>query len=142
MWGTTTKETWIWRGKVVPQICKEAQAMNADLYFIESTEISYENNTEDIRISKDELINSKPSGLLLNMTIGLGPNGNFLLKYSRGELKADVFLDFLIQILRWSENPILLVVENSEIYKSKLISEFIEAQKSRIKLFYTSVAMQ
>ena len=59
-----------------------------------------------------------------------------LIKFTKGPLKAEAFREILVRLVLSSSKPILLVVERRAIYNSKLIMEYVEAQKDRLKLFY------
>jgi hypothetical protein len=136
-WDHATSETWKWRGKILPEICEEARARCADIYFVESAEVSYKDRIDNTCLVKDEVICTEAAGLKndLKMILALNPGGNILVKFTKGSLTAEVFKEFLMQILLGAGKPILLVVERSEIYNSKLIKAFVDAEKHHIKLF-------
>lgn len=119
-------------------ICEEARVTGADIYFVESADISYKDPIENTWLRRDESICTEATGLNsdLSMILALNPGGNIHVRFTRGLLNAEAFQEFIVQILLGADKPILLVVERSEIYDSKLIKEFVEAEKHRLKLFY------
>ncbi len=125
---------------MLPEICDEARVRSAEIYFIESTNISYNDHFENTMLPNDESIGTETDGLNsdLGMILALNHKSNMHLKFTKGSLNAEGFQEFLIDILLGASNPIFLIAEYSEIFNSMLIKKFLRSESHRLKLFYNS----
>jgi len=137
-WGKATDTTWEWRAKELPKICNEANNTDASIYFVENTDIYYKYRekyyqTLDQNCADKEVLRSN---CILNMTLLKNPCGDTLVNFTRGALRDEAFRELIRQRLLAETKPVLIIVERSAIHNSKLIKEFVEANKPRLKLFY------
>lgn len=139
-WDQATDKTWKWRSKVLPEICEMARVISADIYFVENADIFYKDRVKNYHLAADEFLKTEVVGLnsKLSLLLALNPGGNMFVKIADGPIKAEVFREFLEQILLVANKSILLVLEPNVILNSKLIKEFVEAEKHRLRLYYIS----
>ena len=137
-WGKAIDATWDWRAKELQKICNEANNTGASIYFAENTDIYYKYRekyyqTLDQNCADKEVLSSN---CILNMTLLLNPCGNTLVNFTKGALRDEAFRELIKQLILAETTPIFVIVERSAINNSKLIKEFVEANKPRLKLFY------
>ncbi|WP_157636937.1 IS630 family transposase, partial [Burkholderia ubonensis] len=71
----------------------------------------------------------------LNMISALGPQGEFRFMVHDGTVTATVFRAFLGRLMIGAQRPIFLVLDGHPIHKAKLVQDFVQAKKGRLKLF-------
>ena len=145
-WKQATDEIWKWRAKVLPEICEEVKARCATVYFAGSADISFKYCAEKALSPEDKCSATEDIGSNCDLSLttvlnpkgkfAINPMGNMLFKFTKGHPKAEDFRDILVQLLLSASNPIILIVERSEIHKSELLKEFLKSEKRRLQLFY------
>lgn len=72
----------------------------------------------------------------LNIISAVSAQGEFRFMTVKGRVNAHVFLDFLKRLIHNSDRPIYLIVDGHPSHKAKLIADFVDSERERIKLFF------
>ncbi|KVN90080.1 transposase [Burkholderia ubonensis] len=127
-----------WEFETYPAIRTEARKVGATIYFADESGIrsDYHTGTTWAPQGCTPVVEATGKRFSLNMISAVGPQGEFRFMVHDGTVTATVFREFLGRLMIGAQRPIFLVLDGHPIHKAKLVQDFVQAQKGRLKLFY------
>ncbi|GMV83630.1 MAG: hypothetical protein AMXMBFR7_48140 [Planctomycetota bacterium] len=71
-----------------------------------------------------------------NLISALSNRGRLYFSVFKGAFTRDVFLEFLVRLLKQVKRPIFLIVDSHAVHRSKAVEAFVARQGGRLKLFF------
>jgi transposase len=127
-----------WLTEDYNQIREEARKINADIYFGDEAGVS-SNYTLGKTIGKKghtPILKRSTRRYKLNMLSAITAQGKCRFMVTKDTVNTDVFIEFLLRLMKGAKNPIFLIVDNHPIHKTHKVQQFIEKQNGKLKLFY------
>jgi transposase len=72
----------------------------------------------------------------LNMISAVSPKGQLRFMVTRKKIGASVFVEFLKRLMHGWEKAIFLIVDGHPTHRARLVKNFLETMKGKLKLFY------
>ena len=72
----------------------------------------------------------------LNMVSAISNKGHVEFMLLDGRFNSGVFLEFLIQLIKYKQQKIFLIVDGHPAHKTKVVNAWLEENSNRIELFF------
>ena len=130
--------SWRWSVVSYPKICDAAVTRDALIYFADISYVSFDGDILGEATSADEMPADEISAEFhgFSMVSALSPSGDFRFMVNNGIATDQIVLVFLARLLRSSNNPVFLVVDDNSMYRTNDIKSFVKAQQGRLRLFF------
>lgn len=127
-----------WEFETCPAIRTEAREVGATIYFADEPGIrsDYHTGTTWAPQGCTPVVEATGKRFSLNMISAVGPQGEFRFMVHDGTVTATVFRAFLGRLMIGTQRPIFLVLDGHPIHKAKLVQDFVQARKGRLKPCY------
>ncbi|TIC78539.1 IS630 family transposase [Crenobacter intestini] len=127
-----------WESEVYPSIKAQARAEGATIYFADESGIrsDYHTGTTWAPVGETPVVTVTGQRFSLNMISAVSPRGEFRFMLHEGSVTAPVFRDFLRRLMVGAQMPVFVVVDGHPIHKAKLVREYVEQQRGKLRLFY------
>jgi len=127
-----------WETETYPAIRAEAKAAGATIYFADEAGIRSDYHTGTTWAPRGEtpVVAATGRRFSLNMISAVGPRGELRFMVHEGSVTAKVFREFLRRLMVGADKPVFVIVDGHPIHKAKLVKEFVESQKGKLKLFF------
>jgi transposase len=127
-----------WKTKVYPRIKKDCRKAGGSIFFLDEAGFT----TDDTKgrtwseKGKTPIVAVDGRRQRINVISAVSANGAFWSKVYHGKLESDLFIDFLVDLLRRQRGPIFLILDSLPLHKSKAVMEFIETNSHMIQLHF------
>lgn len=127
-----------WKATAYPAIKRACKRENGSIFFLDEAGFT----TDDTKgktwgaKGKTPVVTVDGRRQRVNAISAVSPNGAFWSKVYDGKLSSERFIDFLIDLLKRQKGPLYLILDSLPVHKSKSVMEFVEANKSLLKLFF------
>ena len=127
-----------WLKMEFPRIKKLAKKENALVFFGDEAGVrsDHHSGTTWAEKGKTPVVSSTGARFGLNIISAVSAQGEFRFMTVEGRVNANVFITFLQRLLYNSDRPIFLIVDGHSAHKAKVISDFVESQEGRLRLFF------
>lgn len=121
-----------------PKILSQAKLEKAEICFSDETGVSlntyYGKTYAKKGITPDIKLPARKSHI--SMISSMSNMGLLKFMIYKGGLDNDLFIEFLDRLTRHSKRKIFLIVDNLRVHKSKMVLEWEQKHKDRIKIFF------
>lgn len=127
-----------WRDQELPAILARAKRNGARVLFADEASVRSDyhcGNTEG-PVGQTPIVRITGSRTSIQMIAAIALDGSMQFMVREGLVNAEVFLEFLQQLMREAKQPIILVVDGHSIHKAKLIRSYVESTQGRLELVY------
>lgn len=127
-----------WKTKVYPRIKKASKKAGGAIFFLDEAGFS----TDDTKgrtwseRGKTPIVKVDGRRQRINVISAVSANGSFWSKVYDGKLQSELFIDFLVDLLRRQKGPIFLILDSLPLHKSKSVLEFVKANSHMIQLHF------
>lgn len=127
-----------WKTKVYPRIKKDSLKAGGSVFFLDEAGFT----TDDTKgrtwseKGKTPIVTVDGRRQRINVISAVSSNGAFWSKVYNGKLESDLFIDFLIDLLKRQKGPIFLILDSLPLHKSKAVLEFVETNSHMIQLHF------
>ena len=127
-----------WLNVEYPKIRRQAKKENAIIFFGDEAGVRSDHHAVTTWAPKGQtpVVNSTGARFGLNIISAVSAQGEFRFMTVEGRVNAHVFLEFLKRLIHNSDRPIYLIVDGHPSHKAKLIADFVDSEKERLKLFF------
>ncbi|VAX24886.1 Mobile element protein [hydrothermal vent metagenome] len=121
-----------------PSIKKRAKSENAEIHWGDETGVK--NNSQHGRSYspkwKTPIKKTMGKRLSTNMIFSVTNQGKVQFMIYSGTMDADIFLQFLRQLIKNRDRKIYLILDNLKVHHSKIVKKWVEKNKRTIELFF------
>lgn len=127
-----------WKSKVYPQIKKASKKAKGVIFFLDEAGFTTDDTKGKTWAEKGKtpIVTVDGRRQRVNAISAVSANGAFWSKVYDGKLSSDLFICFLVDLLKRQKGPIFLILDSLPAHKSKTVTEFVEANKHMLKLFF------
>ena len=127
-----------WLTTDYPAIQEEAKKRGADIYFGDEASVAstYALGKTIGKKGVTPIVHRTTKRFRVNMLSAVSAKGHCRFMVTEKSGTASVFITFLKRLLVGADKPIFLILDNHPMHKSKLVQEFVEKHKDKLKLFF------
>ena len=128
----------LWLDEEYPAIKKRAAKENAIIYFEDEVGMRSDHQAGKSYAPKGQTPVIKKTGqrFSLNMVSAISNKGHVEFMILDGTFNGGAFLGFLIQLIKYKQQKIFLVADGHSAHKTKIVTAWLEENKSRIEIFF------
>jgi transposase len=121
-----------------PKIKKRAKQRGARIFFGDEASIrsDYHSGTTWAPVGETPIIRTTGARFKMNMISAISSRGELRFMLSERGLTADLFIEFLKQLIHGVEYPVFLILDGHPVHKSLKVRKFVEAMDGKIELYY------
>jgi transposase len=121
-----------------PAIKKQALQEKADVFWGDEASIrsDYHSGTTWSPVGETPTVATTGARYSVNMISAISKNGSMRFMVCEKTCTAEVFIGFLKRLIKWRRRNLFLIVDGHPVHKSKLVKEFVESTKGKLKLFF------
>jgi transposase len=121
-----------------PKIQAIAEKIDADIYFEDESKIDLNQHSGKTWGIIGQTPNVSVTGKRgsYNVLSAVNNEGKSRFSVKEGTINSDVFIGFLKQLLRGRNKPIILIIDNSPIHKSKKVRDFVRSHRKQIRIYF------
>lgn len=127
-----------WLEEQYPAIKKKAQKEKAVIYFGDETGMRSDHQAGKSYAPKGQTPVIKRTGqrFSLNMISAISNKGHLQFMILDGKFNGEVFVQFLQRMIKYSKHKIYFVTDGHPAHKTKMLNEWLAANKKRIEVFF------
>ena len=127
-----------WLETEYPAIKKRASKENAIIYFGDETGMrsDHQAGRSYAPAGKTPVIKKTGQRFSLNMISALSNQGHLQFMIIDGRFNSEVFLIFLLQMIKYSRRKIFFVTDGHPAHKTKKLNEWLAENSNRIEVFF------
>lgn len=121
-----------------PRIQRLADKMGADIGFQDESGIGIMT-----RYGRTWGLHGQPPVVKVSMKRGgfnvmsiVTPNGEMRYSVKEGNINGEKFIDFLKQLLKDRQRPLILLVDHATFHSSKPVRDFVRANRTQLRIFF------
>jgi transposase len=121
-----------------PKIKKRAKQRGARVFFGDEASIrsDYHSGTTWAPVGETPIIRTTGARFKMNMISAISSRGELRFMLSEKGLTADLFIEFLKQLIHGVEYPVFLILDGHPVHKSLKVRKFVELMHGKIELYY------
>ena len=127
-----------WHLEEFPRLQARAKARGALIMFADEAGMrtDYHAGTTWAPRGLTPVVRATGQRVSVQMISAIGTNGQLQFMIYEGRGTAEVFRDFLKQLMIGAVQPILLVVDGHSIHKAKIVQEYVESTAGHLELYF------
>lgn len=127
-----------WIDKEFPKIKAQAKQERAEIFFGDEAGVrsDYHAGTTWSEKGETPIVTSTGARFTINMISAISARGALRFMTIQGGVGAKVFVTFLKRFIHGAKRPLYLILDGHPSHKSKLVKEFVESTKGRLKIFF------
>jgi transposase len=127
-----------WMDSDLPALRERAKANGARVLFADeaSMRMDYHAGTTWAPQGQTPIVKASGQRHSVNMISAISSMGELQFMMVPSNTNAEVFKQFLQQLMMGAKQPIILVVDGCSIHKANLVKEYVESTKGMLELYY------
>jgi transposase len=126
-----------WMTKDFPAIKALAKREKASIFFGDEAGVRSDNHigTTWAPIGKTPIVKTTGARFGVNIISAISPRGEMEFMITKGKFNSEVFINFMKKLIRYKREKVFLIVDGHPTHKSKMVAEFVEKNKDRLRLY-------
>lgn len=127
-----------WKEKTFPQIQAQAKKEGAAIFFADEASVRtvYHAGTTWAPVGETPVVTSTGKTRSISMVSAVSPRGELYFEVQQKGIKKEEFLDFCKTLLAEAGRPVYLIVDNSQVHRSKILKEFVRQSNGMLTVFF------
>jgi transposase len=127
-----------WKEKTFPQIQAQAKKAGAAIFFADEASVRtvYHAGTTWAPVGETPVVPSTGKTRSISMVSAVSPRGELLFEVQQSGIKKEEFLEFCKKLIAEAGRPVYLIVDNSQVHRSKILKEFIRQSNGMLTVFF------
>ena len=128
-----------WKQEQYPDIARRAKAENAIIYWSDETTVKHDTNwgTGFAPAGETPVLECHDGRWkTATMVSAISNQGLLRFKIQDKPMNQETFIEFLENLIEDEPRKIYLIVDNLRVHKTKAVTQWVEAHKDRIELFF------
>jgi transposase len=127
-----------WLATDLPALRQHAKNKGARIFFADEASMrsDYRAGTTWAPQGRTPVVKATGGRHSVNMISAISSMGELQFMLIQGYTTAEVFKEFLRQLMIGAEQPIILVVDGHSTHKAKLVKEYVESTDGMLELYY------
>lgn len=121
-----------------PQIRRLARERGAVIYFVDEASVRADEHrgTTWGKIGQTPVVEDTGDRYSINLISAVSPRGDMKFRAFEGSMNQDKFIDFLVDLLKDTGKPIIVIVDNASYHTSGFVKKCAKKSGGRVSLFY------
>lgn len=127
-----------WKEKTFPQIQAQAKKEGAAIFFADEASVRtvYHAGTTWAPVGQTPVVTGTGKTRSISMVSAVSPRGELLFDVQQAGIKKEEFLEFCKKLIAEAGRPVYLIVDNSQVHRSKILKEFIQQSDGMLTVFF------
>lgn len=130
-----------WKTETFPQIAALAKTEDAEVFFGDESAVQMGFHAGTTWGRKGTTPTVEAAGAVggretILMVSAISRKGQLRFRLHSGGFDARAFLDFCKRLMSTTDKPVFLIVDNARVHHAKIVTEFADSAKGRLRLFY------
>ena len=127
-----------WKEKTFPQIQAQAKKAGAAIFFADEASVRtvYHAGTTWAPVGETPVVTGTGKTRSISMVSAVSPRGELLFEVQQAGIKKEDFLEFCKKVIAEAGRPVYLIVDNSQVHRSKILKEFVQQSNGMLTVFF------
>lgn len=127
-----------WKEKTFPQIQTQAKKAGAAIFFADEASVRtvYHAGTTWAPVGQTPVVTGTGKTRSISMVSAVSPRGELLFDVQQAGIKKEEFLEFCKKLITEAGRPVYLIVDNSQVHRSKILKEFVQQSDGMLTVFF------
>jgi transposase len=127
-----------WKEKTFPQIQAQAKKEGAVIFFADEASVRtvYHAGTTWAPAGQTPVVTATGKTRSVSMVSAVSPRGELHFQVHETGIKKEEFLEFCKTLVKDARRPVYLIVDNSQVHRSKILKEYAQQSNGMLTVFF------
>lgn len=127
-----------WKEKIFPQIQSRAKKEGAAIFFADEASVrtNFHAGTTWAPVGKTPVVAGSGKTRSISMVSAISPRGELHFEVHESGIRKEEFLDFCKSLIADAGRPVFLIMDNSQVHRSKVLKEYAAQSIGMLSLFF------
>ncbi|HTU04148.1 MAG TPA: IS630 family transposase [Trebonia sp.] len=127
-----------WKDKTFPQIQAQAKREGAAIFFADEASVRtvYHAGTTWAPVGQTPVVTGTGKTRSVSMVSAVSPRGELHFQVHESGIKKEEFLEFCKTLIADAGRPVYLIVDNSQVHRSKILKEYARQSNGMLAVFF------
>jgi transposase len=127
-----------WKEKTFPQIQAQAKKEGAAIFFADEASVRtvYHAGTTWAPVGETPVVAGTGKTRSISMVSAVSPRGELHFQVHETGIKKEEFLEFCKALIADAGRPVYLIVDNSQVHRSKILKAYAEQSNGMLTIFF------
>lgn len=127
-----------WKEKTFPRIQAQAKKEGAAIFFADEASVRtvYHAGTTWAPVGETPVVTGTGKTRSISMVSAVSPRGELHFQVHQTGIRKEEFLEFCKTLIAEAGRPVYLIVDNSQVHRSKVLKEFVQQSNGMLTVFF------
>lgn len=127
-----------WKEETFPQIQARAKEEGAAIFFADEASVrtNYHAGTTWAPVGRTPVVAASGRTRSISMVSAVSPRGELHFQVYEEGIRKEEFLDFCKMLIKDMNRPVFLILDNSQVHRSKILKEYAEQSDGMLTVFF------
>jgi transposase len=127
-----------WKEETFPQIQARAKREGAAIFFADEASVrtNYHAGTTWAPVGQTPVVAASGRTRSISMVSAVSPRGELHFQVYEEGIRKEEFLEFCKMLIKDMNRPVFLIMDNSQVHRSKILKEYVEQSRGMLTLFF------
>jgi transposase len=127
-----------WKEETFPQIQARAKKEGAVIFFADEASVrtSYHAGTTWAPVGQTPVVRGSGRTRSISMVSAVSPRGELHFQVYEEGIRKEEFLEFCKLLVEDADRPVFLILDNSQVHRSKILKEYTEQSSGMLTVFF------
>ena len=127
-----------WKQETFPQIQARAKKEGAAIFFADEASVrtNYHAGTTWAPVGQTPVVAASGRTRSISMVSAVSPRGELRFQVYEEGIRKEEFLEFCKMLVEDMKRPVFLILDNSQVHRSKILKEYVEQSSGMLTVFF------
>jgi transposase len=127
-----------WKEETFPQIQARAKREGAAIFFADEASVrtNYHAGTTWAPVGQTPVVAASGRTRSISMVSAVSPRGELHFQVYEEGIRKEEFLEFCKMLIKDMNRPVFLIMDNSQVHRSKILKEYVEQSRGMLSIFF------
>ena len=127
-----------WKQETFPQIQARAKKEGAAIFFADEASVrtNYHAGTTWAPVGQTPVVAASGRTRSISMVSAVSPRGELHFQVYEEGIRKEEFLEFCKTLVQDMKRPVFLILDNSQVHRSKILKEYVEQSSGMLTVFF------
>jgi transposase len=127
-----------WKEETFPQIQARAKKEGAAIFFADEASVrtNYHAGTTWAPVGQTPVVAASGRTRSISMVSAISPRGELHFQVYEEGIRKEEFLEFCKMLVKDMNRPVFLIMDNSQVHRSKILKEHVEQSHGMLSIFF------
>jgi transposase len=127
-----------WKEEAFPEIQARAKKEGAAIFFADEASVrtNYHAGTTWAPVGKTPVVAASGRTRSISMVSAVSPRGELHFQVYEEGIRKEEFLEFCKMLIEDMKRPVFLIMDNSQVHRSKILKEYVEQSNGMLAIFF------